>query len=154
MDDTRYFDEEDPISDFSSSCEDAVLSPPTEADLEQALRPFNREIQLLARQFIVHKYDSARLRDIDAQINAFVMNEEQKEYLRSFVRAYGEKEKKRPRDRLLRDKEVSGKVLAVRKRGAFLGYSYRRIRRTGSKKRLSIPNRRGGVWLRQRMSIF
>lgn len=36
------------------------------------------------------------------------------------------REKKRPRDKLLRDPEVGKKVLELRKKGAFLGYTYRR----------------------------
>lgn len=36
------------------------------------------------------------------------------------------KEKKRPRDKMLRDPEVGKKVLELRKKGAFLGYTYRR----------------------------
>ncbi|CDM34503.1 hypothetical protein DTO013E5_5006 [Penicillium roqueforti] len=36
------------------------------------------------------------------------------------------KEKKRPRDKILRDKQISKTVLDIRKKGAFLGYTYRR----------------------------
>jgi protein-serine/threonine kinase len=36
------------------------------------------------------------------------------------------KEKKRPRDKLLRDPEVGRTVLEIRKKGAFMGYTYRR----------------------------
>lgn len=36
------------------------------------------------------------------------------------------KEKKRPRDKMLRDPGIGRKVMALRKRGAFLGYTYRR----------------------------
>ena len=36
------------------------------------------------------------------------------------------KDKKRPRDRLLRDREVGRKVMELRKRNAFFGYTYRR----------------------------
>lgn len=36
------------------------------------------------------------------------------------------KEKKRPRDKLLRDPEVGRVVLEIRKKGAFIGYTYRR----------------------------
>ncbi|KAF2711277.1 kinase-like protein [Pleomassaria siparia CBS 279.74] len=36
------------------------------------------------------------------------------------------KEKKRPRDKLLRDPQVGRTVLEIRKRGAFMGYTYRR----------------------------
>jgi protein-serine/threonine kinase len=37
-----------------------------------------------------------------------------------------QKEKKRPRDKLLRDPQVGRAVLELRKRGAFIGYTYRR----------------------------
>ncbi|OQE47540.1 hypothetical protein PENCOP_c001G08096 [Penicillium coprophilum] len=36
------------------------------------------------------------------------------------------KEKRRPRDKILRDKQMSKTVLEIRKKGAFLGYTYRR----------------------------
>ena len=36
------------------------------------------------------------------------------------------REKKRPRDRVLRDREVGKQVLELRKKGAFIGYTYRR----------------------------
>jgi hypothetical protein len=36
------------------------------------------------------------------------------------------KEKKRPRDKILRDKQMGKNVLEIRKKGAFLGYTYRR----------------------------
>ncbi|KAF2807933.1 kinase-like protein [Mytilinidion resinicola] len=38
------------------------------------------------------------------------------------------KEKKRPRDKILRDPEVGRTVLEIRKKGAFVGYTYRRPR--------------------------
>jgi hypothetical protein len=38
------------------------------------------------------------------------------------------REKKRPRDKLLRDPDVSQTVLEIRKKGAFVGYTYRRPR--------------------------
>ncbi|UPX10352.1 uncharacterized protein EKO05_0001016 [Ascochyta rabiei] len=38
------------------------------------------------------------------------------------------KEKKRPRDKLLRDPEMGRVVLEIRKKGAFIGYTYRRPR--------------------------
>lgn len=40
------------------------------------------------------------------------------------------KEKKRPRDKLLRDPQVGRTVLEIRKKGAFIGYTYRRPRLT------------------------
>jgi hypothetical protein len=38
------------------------------------------------------------------------------------------RERKRPRDKLLRDPEVGRTVLELRKKGAFVGYTYRRPR--------------------------
>lgn len=48
------------------------------------------------------------------------------------------KEKKRPRDKLLRDPEVGRIVLEIRKKGAFIGYTYRRPR-------FSLPELEAGV---------
>ena len=125
MEDTHYFEEEDPISDFS----DSISAPqPTVEEITEALEPFNREIQIIARSFVDRPHDSVRLRKVEKEIDAFVMPEEQKDYLKAFVKHYGRKEKKRPRDRLLRDKDTAPKVLELRKKGAFLGYTYRRIR--------------------------
>lgn len=162
-DDTQYFDEEDPISDFSSSQDSAHhLSSPTEDELEAALRCFNSEIKILARSYVTTGYDSARLRKIEREIDAFCMGDEHKDYLRGIVRAYGRKEKKRPRDRLLRDKEVAKRVMEERKKGAFLGYTYRRIRRVsvgavGLREAGGISNGKGRAsagWGRGRISIF
>jgi protein-serine/threonine kinase len=166
LDDTHYFDEEEPISDFSTSHdEENYLSPPTEEELNAALRCFNREIQILARDYVGSAYDSTKLRHIEREIDSFVMSEEQKEYLRGFVKAYGRKEKKRPRDRLLRDGEYRAGVLECRKRGAFLGYSWRKIRKASLRElrgdratglaSVVQGERRGKakIWMRGRLSI-
>jgi len=125
MEDTHYFDEEEPISDFSGSISSP---PPTAEEIADALKPFNREIQILAAGFIERPHDSVRLRKVEKEIDGFVMCEEQKDYLKAFVKHYGRKEKKRPRDKMLRDKEIASKVLELRKKGAFLGYTYRKFR--------------------------
>ncbi|KAJ5669480.1 hypothetical protein N7462_010550 [Penicillium macrosclerotiorum] len=41
-------------------------------------------------------------------------------------KAENKREKKRPRDKILRDKKIGRAALEIRKRGAFLGYTYRR----------------------------
>lgn len=51
-----------------------------------------------------------------------------------------DKEKKRPRDKILRDKEVGKTVLELRKKNAFLGYTYRRP--TGVAMALTTERRR------------
>jgi len=100
---------------------------------------------------------------MEKEIDMFNLSEEQKDYLKSFVRLYGRKEKKRPRDRLLRDGEIKGKVMELRKKGAFLGYTYRRIRdrdgdvvgeRRISGHRSPLPAGKGRtVWHRARLSV-
>ncbi|RDW78061.1 protein kinase-like protein [Coleophoma crateriformis] len=157
-DDTHYFDEEEPISDFSESVDDAK---PDANDITQALRSFSKEIQMLAIGFIEKPYDSARMRKVEREIDSFNVREEQKDYLKQLVKHYGRKEKKRPRDRMLRDREVASRVLELRKKSAFLGYTYRRIRRSrdgGSsvgRSGFSVGSTSGkkNIWHRSRLSI-
>jgi protein-serine/threonine kinase len=161
VDDTHYFDEEDSISDFSVSATHAL---PTAEDFAEALKNFNRELQILATSFIERPYDSIKLRNVEKEIDAFNVSDEQKNCLKEFVKRYGRKEKKRPRDRLLRDRDIAAKVLELRKRGAFLGYTYRRIRsgkesvgkaegsELGGRIIACSPRKRNG-WHRARLSI-
>ena len=161
MDDTQYFDEEDSISDFSAS---VTHAQPTTDDIAGALKKFNRELQTLANGFIERPYDSIKLRKVEKEIDAFNVPDEQKNYLKEFVKRYGRKEKKRPRDRLLRDRDLASTVLELRKRGAFLGYTYRRIRSSkvsigkagggelGARIVARGPGKRNG-WHRARLSI-
>lgn len=156
MDDTHYFDEEEPISDFSESIQSPQPSP---EEANDALKQFNREIQILALGFIERPHDSARLRKVEKEIDNFIMCEEKKDYLKAFVKHYGRKEKKRPRDRLLRDRDTAPTVLELRKRGAFLGYTYRRFR--GGRQQggravshgVSASSAGKKVWYRARLSI-
>jgi hypothetical protein len=56
---------------------------------------------------------------------------EEKEMLKHFVRLYGQKERKRPRDILLRDQDLKEGVMDIRKKTAFMGYAWRRMRPGG-----------------------
>ena len=47
--------------------------------------------------------------------------------MKAFIRTFGQRERKRPRDRLLRDRKTKATVLRVRKQTAFLGYTFRRV---------------------------
>jgi protein-serine/threonine kinase len=47
-------------------------------------------------------------------------------FAKSFQKIRRKREKKRPRDKLLRDPQVGRTVLEIRKKGAFVGYTYRR----------------------------
>lgn len=124
MDDTHYFDEEESISDFSASITHAQ---PTPDNLAGALKNFDKELQIVATGYIERPYDSIKLRNLEKEIDAFDVPDEQKTHLKDFVKRFGHKERKRPRDRLLRDRALAPKVLELRKGCAFLGYTYRRI---------------------------
>lgn len=160
MDDTHYFDEEDPISDFSESHSGP---PPTSKEIDSALKPFNREIQVIAKDFIKRPHDSTRLKKVEREIDGLLgIGDEQKDYLKAFVKHYGQKERKRPRDRLLRDRELAPKVLELRKRGAFLGYTYRKFRpyhqptfrgHRSQGSGFSASSGKRTVWHRARLSI-
>ncbi|KAL8388459.1 hypothetical protein RB595_009230 [Gaeumannomyces hyphopodioides] len=148
IEDTHYFEDgEEPISDWSStqpSSEDgggagkgaekprlAALTrqQAREAEMAMYLRGFRSSIQRMARQWVALPYDSLRLRNIDHAIEQLPgLTPDEREGLRGFVRCYGRKERKRPRDKLLRDRATKGVVLELRKRSAFLGYTWRRRR--------------------------
>jgi protein-serine/threonine kinase len=159
LEDTQYFDEEEPISDFSES----TSGPPATAqEISEALKPFNREVQILTRGFIASPYDSIKLRKVEQEIDGFAMGDEQKGYLKAFIKHYGRKEMKRPRDKLLRDKDTAPKVLELRKKSAFLGYTYRKFCPSKETLGQSIYHRRvlvessqskKNVWHRARLSI-
>lgn len=92
--DTKYFEEDEPVSDVEESSDDSSAKE-------------NIEPQTLDNL----KDDKEKAKDVDG-----AKSKGKK----------GKKEKRRPRDLILRDKQVGKKVLELRKRGAFLGYTYRR----------------------------
>lgn len=174
-DDTHYFDDEEPISDWSDSSEESEpedpsptsFSSPVTTDpygssspisqttpsmlgsfkdlslgsrppngkdkitsvVRQALQGFKRDVQKWALAAIATPYDRNRLHNLDSQIDEkFIeLASEEREMLKQFVRVYGKKDRKRPRDKLLRDKNTKAVVMDVRKRTAFLGYTWRRM---------------------------
>lgn len=104
--DTKYFDEDQPISDV----DDAASQSDTQeaSDVEMA--------DICKEDTYVTQVDGAQGRDdknIDLSDNGP-------------SHAAKKKEKKRPRDKVLRDKDVGKKVLEIRKQGGFLGYEYQR----------------------------
>ncbi|KAI2628908.1 kinase-like protein [Xylaria nigripes] len=188
LEDTHYFDEEEPISDWSDTGSDddtesessevqtleanplAVHSPGAMAgDNSPGPSPFapptpnpnngiihnahpsatiRRSPQKVAAmqaqlatlpwhardaltQFVASPYDSARLKRMDHEIDALVASNLQEtglaDRMKAFIRTFGRRERKRPRDRLLRDRKTKAIVLKVRKQTAFLGYTFRRV---------------------------
>ncbi|KAI8954294.1 kinase-like domain-containing protein [Xylaria longipes] len=126
VEDTHYFDEEDPISDWSESCsddDDDDTDPQKMAAMQSQLSAFPRHARGMLAQFVAAPYDSTRLKRMDREINALPVLADQ---MKAFVRAFGRRERKRPRDRLLRDRKTKATVLEIRRQTAFLGYTFRR----------------------------
>ncbi|KAI0446800.1 kinase-like domain-containing protein [Xylaria telfairii] len=189
--DTHYFDEEEPISDWSDSCSDddddtdseggsdataleanplaayspagshhgpfapppppprgphGGIAPPSTAirrspqkmaAMQAQLAAFPRHTRGILAQFVASPYDSTRLKRMDREINALATtagsnaptspspSSSLADQMKAFVRAFGRRERKRPRDRLLRDRKTKTIVLNIRKQTAFLGYTFR-----------------------------
>ncbi|KAL2362788.1 hypothetical protein RJZ56_004324 [Blastomyces dermatitidis] len=119
--DTKYFEDEDPISDMEDGSSHGDTCPENEAP-----NP------------VANNLDSShtvQVMDIGAQTDgpqAASMKEVLKQNGKPGPEAAQEKwqkkrkEKKRPRDKILRDEIIGRQALNLRKRGAFLGYTYRR----------------------------
>ncbi len=118
-DDTKYFDDEDEISDVedASSCTivDEALDPNAGHGHTGPAGPMQVDGAEGAQDASLQSRNAANLK---GQGPEAVDGREGK--------SVKIKEKKRPRDRVLRDKEVARKVLEIRKKGAFAGYTYRR----------------------------
>jgi hypothetical protein len=94
-----------------------------------ALQDLHHSVQKWALQAIITPYDSVRLRALDIDIDTLPGLElTDRTLLKQFVRVFGRKDRKRPRDRLLRDRETKAVVLDLRRKTAFLGYTWRRMR--------------------------
>ncbi len=113
-DDTQWFDDEEgvPISDVDNAASESDMGSEI-GNVKIGNSPVPRQV----RQ--VDGADGARDKHLTQQ-NRMVENEPLQENEEKA------KAKKRPRDKVLRDKEVGRKALELRKKGAFLGYTYRR----------------------------
>ncbi|KAI1101114.1 kinase-like protein [Jackrogersella minutella] len=159
--DTHYFDEEEPISDWSESqpetttgsetttTEDLLSANPLAAAghlpsgaraapyrsaekaavMQAQLAMFPRGVRGVVGQFVSIPYDAAKLKRMDREVEAMAAPDAAlADAMKAFVRAYGRRERKRPRDRLLRDRNTRATVLDVRRQTAFMGYTYQRRR--------------------------
>ena len=114
-DDTKYFDEEEPISDVDDA---ASLSYTPEVSNDEWLHAHT---------------DTAHVTQVDGAQSPDEIYLESAAGGQAIARNGVDKaeatrlrERKRPRDRALRDRDVGRIVLELRKKGAFLGYTYRR----------------------------
>ncbi|KAM7196148.1 serine/threonine-protein kinase [Naviculisporaceae sp. PSN 640] len=109
----------------------AGISQQKEQEARLALRGFWPSIQNWALDAISKPYDSNGLRELDAKIDGIPDLQIADRYmLKQFLRVFGRKERKRARDRLLRDRKTKGLVMEERKKTAFIRYAWRRIRPT------------------------
>lgn len=147
-DDTTYFDEDVHISDIDDAPSTSSIQ---EEDLLKQEAYENEIAAVYAREARDQEenkgnYDGMQLvNDIIVAENAkldAVPDAPPHGELAGEKRGFKAREKRRPRDRILRDKQVAKQVLELRKKGAFLGYTYRRPRRV----RLSLENSRRSGW--------
>lgn len=100
--------------------------------VKEVLYEFRPSFQNLAAELIKEPYDTVKLRHIDLKIeDSMKLNVAEKDIMKHFVRMYGHKERKRPRDRVLRDPKTKNVAMNVRKQTAFMGYTWRRMRPEG-----------------------
>lgn len=99
-----------------------------EAHLAKTLQPFDCGIQAAVRSWLNVPYDSLRLRNFEMQVDAEPgLRATERDTLKALVRLYGKKEKKRPRDRLLRDPATKRVAMELRKKTAFIGYDWKQM---------------------------
>ena len=129
-DDTQYFEDDERISDWSSTTVSNAEVPRLGLDeVRVLLRGMRDNVHTCAAQLVSKPYDPRSIdRKIDAERGLLCR---ERDVLKQFVRAYGRKQKKPPRDPLLRDPETKKLALTQRKKTAFVGYTWRRRRMYG-----------------------
>lgn len=134
--DTKYFEEDDPISDVddaSSITSNNTAKDPPVTSPTNPVSPSMFENAVAAAGTLasspsgIETFEGMTVNEIIADQNKKLQDAEMAK-MRAEERKVKkkEKEKKRPRDKMLRDKEVGRQVLELRKKGAFFGYTYRR----------------------------
>lgn len=108
--DTKYFDDEGPISDIDSA---------TSEDSMQAIR-----LETPVLNSSCHQQESQRI--IPEAPHIDVEKEAPLTVSSTCPKVKRPKEKKRPRDKILRDQNCGKVALQMRKNSAFIGYGYRR----------------------------
>ena len=124
--DTRYFDEEDPISEV----DDGTSNDSLQEEELQAQEAYEAEIAAaFERDTAMKAHNGDNTRVLQIGDNLIEPREPDTPGTVLVNKTLGKtREKKRPRDRILRDKNVSRHAMELRKKGAFLGYTYRRPR--------------------------
>lgn len=114
------------------------LHTPSPKQLE-FLRPLRCTLQEIALAAVSTLLDADRLRALEQYLDQLPgTTAAERGHLREFVQRFGQRERKRPRDRLLRDGRMKRVAMEVRRRTAFLGYEWQRIRGEGMQGELGL----------------
>ncbi|CAK7271426.1 hypothetical protein SEPCBS119000_004600 [Sporothrix epigloea] len=121
--------------EVATMCKEEILAAKAEKGgkrglIDKALKAFDAAVQMKALSWIATPCDSQRLKAIETEIEQLIalgLSTADGEALLHFVERFGKREKKRPRDRLLRDQKTKKIAMELRKRNAFLGYTWRRM---------------------------
>ena len=125
--DTRYFDQEPPVSDLGESSNSYVPEEEmlAQEDFEHHIKEVWEQENLRLQQLQEEQDDLELYEKSLSEVG--LLQAAYEDYKESFLRAR-RRDKRRPRDRILRDSCVAKEALELRKQGAFAGYTYRRPR--------------------------
>lgn len=153
--DTKYFDEDESVSDMGSSSSEEENAGPTPIPNQENLGNIKQDPQLFedtvtAAANMNHHHQQEQQHIIPstattARVNDLLVREQHQTLFHTIEYAQlppaqipqpqpqasskkPPKERKRPRDKILRDPLTAKIALEMRRRGAFLGYAYRRPR--------------------------
>jgi len=141
--DMHYFDEEEPISDWSGGEDEAAVfggggpqHGPSKMDGPAEVRqqmPWARSTVVSVTAGLMQSLvDPGKLRTLYGLVDADLrLTNEEKHMVKEYLRMRAPpRERKRARDKLLRDVNTRAVVMDVRMKTAFLGYTWRRMRRS------------------------
>ncbi|KAJ3498560.1 hypothetical protein NLG97_g1016 [Lecanicillium saksenae] len=107
--DTHYFEESEPPEDWSESSPGAGISP---EEVQNVLHDCRQYVQKVAVGLVAEPHNSSSLRMIDSELESSPdLSEGEKQMLKRFIRLYGRRQRKRPRDVLLRDAKIRHVVM-------------------------------------------
>lgn len=143
--DTRYFEDE-PISDIDDSSIEGSANEESDTHKDSRAGTLAVSEKRLHKANSMHGIagDGARFGIPGFKLSRITgKSSKSKSKSREKKAKKKEREKKRPRDKILRDKTTKHVALGMRKRTAFLGYSYRRPKDVFSLLDMQVLNQRG-----------
>lgn len=111
--DTKYFDEDDPVSDVNDA--ESQVGEDEAGDGHTPVSPLGKDIAPQLDGITGGRNNLAGSPEMGLVATPLVEGKQGKGKI-----------KKRPRDKVLRDREIGRQALEIRKQGAFVGYTYKR----------------------------